>query len=127
MPQSLGAHARQSVLDVDGAAQLFDILLGVGASDALPAQVGLPLMFEVAVIAVGGHWLRPFRLRKSKWRDLSLFRNNRAGSFGAGAARVEVSGVAERSRSGEILATGRKCGGRKAISQTDCPYHLDRI
>jgi len=40
---------------------------------------------------------------------------------------VEGSGYENRSRSVELLATAKQCGGRKSISQTDCPYHLDRI
>ena len=55
LPEAFGAHARESVLDVHGAAQLFDVLLRIGADDAFPAQVGLPVVLQVAMIAVGGH------------------------------------------------------------------------
>ena len=59
-------------LDVNGTAELFDVLLGVRASDAFPAQVGLPVMLQVAVIAVRSHGLRPLRWRKPVWREPSL-------------------------------------------------------
>ena len=65
LPEAFGAHARESVFDVDGAAELLDVFLGVGARDAFPAQVGLPVVFQVAVIAVGGHGLRPLRWKKA--------------------------------------------------------------
>ena len=58
MPEALGTHAREGVLDVDGATQLFDVLWGVWASDAFPAQVGLPVLLQVAVMPTGN----PLRL-----------------------------------------------------------------
>jgi hypothetical protein len=39
--------------------------LGVWASDAFPAQVGLPVLLQVAVIAVGGHRFRSSSIGES--------------------------------------------------------------
>jgi hypothetical protein len=55
------------VLDVDGAAELLDVFLGVGARDAFPAEIAPPVVFQVAVIAVGVHRLRPLRWKKADY------------------------------------------------------------
>ena len=42
MPQPLRAHARQRVLNPDGAAQAFDVLRAVGPHDPSPTRIGFP-------------------------------------------------------------------------------------
>ena len=46
VPEALGAAARQRMLDLDGPAQLYDILGSIGSLDSLPSGIVIPFAAE---------------------------------------------------------------------------------
>jgi hypothetical protein len=51
LPEPLGPHSRQRVLDVDAAAQAQDVARFVGTLDPFPAAVFLPILVELVSLS----------------------------------------------------------------------------